>query len=96
MVRADLARQPVLQGAALWFFRHHDKARAYLERGLKVNPNGIDSNYFYADFLLSAAKMPNLEYFKKALNAPARPGREDADAGRRTEIQESIKKLEKK
>ena len=78
-------------------FGDHDKAREYLERALKVNPNGIDQNYFMADFLLERGEHAKaLEYFKKALNAPARPGREDADAGRRAEILESIKKIEKK
>lgn len=78
-------------------FGDHDKAREYLERALKVNPNGIDQNYFYADFLYEEGEYAkSLEYFKKALNAPARPGREDADLGRRAEIQEAIKKVEKK
>ncbi len=78
-------------------FGDHKKAREYLERSLKLSPNGIDQNYFYADFLLGEGEYAKaLEYFKKALNAPARPGREDADAGRRAEIQEGIKKAENK
>jgi tetratricopeptide (TPR) repeat protein len=78
-------------------FGDHKKAREYLERSLKINPNGIDPNYFYADFLLGEGEYAkSLEYFKKALNAPARPGREDADTGRRNDIQEGIKKAEKK
>ena len=78
-------------------FGDHKKAREYLERALKVNPNGIDQNYFYADFLLGEGEYAkSLEYFKKALNAPARPGREDADTGRHADIQEGIKKAEKK
>jgi len=78
-------------------FGDFDKAREYLERALKVSPNGIDQNYFYADFLLERGEYAkSLEYFKKALNAPARPGREDADAGRRADILEGIKKAEKK
>ncbi len=78
-------------------FGDYDKARAYLERSLKINPNGIDQNYFYADFLYERGEYAKaLEYFKKALNAPARPGREDADAGRRADIQEGIRKVEKK
>ncbi|HEX5337099.1 MAG TPA: tetratricopeptide repeat protein [Gallionella sp.] len=78
-------------------FGDHDKARAYLERSLKISPNGIDQNYFYADFLYERGEYAKaLEYFKKALNAPARPGREDADAGRKADIQEGIKKVEKK
>ncbi len=78
-------------------FGDHDKAREYLERSLKISPNGIDQNYFYADFLLEEGEYAKaLEYFKKALKAPARPGREDADAGRHADIQEGIKKAEKK
>jgi len=78
-------------------FGDFDKAREYLERALKVSPNGIDQNYFYADFLLERGEYAkSLEYFRKALNAPARPGREDADAGRRADILEGIKKAEKK
>jgi tetratricopeptide (TPR) repeat protein len=78
-------------------FGDHDKAREYLERALKVNPNGIDQNYFYADFLLEEGEYAkSLEYFRKALNAPPRPGREDADAGRRVDINIGIKKAEKK
>jgi len=78
-------------------FGDHKKAREYLERSLKINPAGIDQNYFYADFLYEEGEYAKaLEYFKKALNAPARPGREDADAGRRADIQEGIKKAEKK
>jgi len=78
-------------------FGDHDKARAYLERALKVNPNGIDQNYFYADFLFERGEYAKaLEYFKKALKAPARPGREDADAGRKADIQAGIRKTEKK
>ena len=78
-------------------FGDYNKAREYLERALKVNPNGIDQNYFYADFLLERGEYAKaLEYFKKALNAPARPSREDADAGRKADIQEGIKQVEKK
>lgn len=78
-------------------FGDHKKAREYLERALKVSPNGIDQNYFYADFLLEEGEYAkSLEYFKKALNAPARPGREDADTGRHADINAGIKKAEKK
>lgn len=78
-------------------FGDHDKAREYLDRALKINPDGIDPNYFMGDFLLERGEHARaLEYFRKALNAPARPGREDADNGRKAEILESIKKAEQK
>lgn len=77
-------------------FGNKSKAREYLEKALQINPAGIDQNYFYADFLLDRGEYAkSLEYFKKALNAPARPGREDADAGRKADIQAGIKQAEK-
>lgn len=77
-------------------FGDKKKAREYLEKALQVNPDGIDPNYFYADFLLEQGETAKaVEYFNKALNAPARPGREDADAGRKADIEEGLKKAEK-
>jgi tetratricopeptide (TPR) repeat protein len=68
-------------------FGDHDKARKLLQEALKINPDGIDPNYFYADFLVKqgeyAAALP---YLEKAARAPARPGREVADKGRHAEI----------
>jgi len=77
-------------------FGDHDKARAYLERALKINPTGIDANFFYGEFLSEEGETAKaVEYLKKALNAPARPGREDADKGRHGEIEALLKKLSK-
>lgn len=77
-------------------FGDHDKAREYLERSLKVNPNGIDQNFFMGEFLAEKGeKAKAIEYLKKALAAPPRPGREDADTGRRGEIQQLLDKLTK-
>ena len=77
-------------------FGDKKKARFYLEKALQINPTGIDTNYFYGDFLLSQGEQAKaVEYFKKALNAPPRPGREDADAGRKAEIQEALQKYER-
>lgn len=81
-----------------WPFGFGDKkkARIYLEKALQINPTGMDPNYFYGDFLVSLGESAKaVEYFKKALNAPPRPGREDADAGRKAEIQEALQKVEK-
>jgi tetratricopeptide (TPR) repeat protein len=74
-------------------FGDHKKAREYLEKALQINPDGIDPNYFYADFLLEEGETAKaIEYFNKALHAPPRPGREDADAGRKADIEEGLKK----
>lgn len=78
-------------------FGDKKKARAYLEKSLQINPDGIDPNYFMGDFLLERNdRIKALEYLKKALNAPARPGREDADEGRQADIQADIRKIEGK
>lgn len=78
-------------------FGDKKKARLNLEKALQVNPSGIDPNYFYADFLSGQGEYAKaVEYYKKALAAPARPGREDADAGRKKEAEEGLKAAEKK
>ena len=78
-------------------FGDKKKARTYLEKAIQINPTGIDSNYFYADFLSEQGDYAKaLEYYRKALAAPARPGREDADAGRRKEAEEDLQIAEKK
>lgn len=77
-------------------FGDHKIARAYLERALKVNPTGIDQNFFYGEFLsIEGDKAGAIEHLKKALAAPPRPGREDADTGRRAEIQQLLNKLQR-
>jgi len=73
-------------------FGNDAKAQTYLERGLAMNPTGIDANYFYGDFLLDQGEKDKARaYLLKALDAPARPGREDADQGRRQEINAALK-----
>ncbi|ERS14894.1 tetratricopeptide repeat protein [Alloalcanivorax xenomutans] len=76
-------------------FGDDDKARELLTRALEINPNGIDSNYFYADFLLDQGdKAGARRYFNTALQAPARPRRPLADEGRRGEIQAKLTSLD--
>ncbi len=74
-------------------FGSKQKAREYLEKALKLNPTGIDPNYFYGDLLLEQGEYAKaMEYFNRALNAPPRPGRADADNGRRKEVAEALEK----
>lgn len=73
------------------------KARAYLLKALKVNPNGIDPNFFYGDFLArqgdNAGAVRALEH---ALAAPPRPGHEVADRGRRAEASALLAQTKRK
>lgn len=75
-------------------FGDNKKAEALLLQALALNPDGIDSNFFYADFLVYRnRKSEALPYLEKALKAPPRPGREVADEGRRNEAQALLQKI---
>ena len=76
-------------------FGDTDKARDYLERGLKLDPRSMDANYFYGEFLYEQGdKQQAAVYLKRALNAAPRPGRKDADEGRRADVQTLLAKIE--
>lgn len=75
-------------------FGNDKKARKYFSKALTINPVGLDSNYFYADFLkdqkeYSAAK----KHFLIALEARPRYGRKLADEGRKQEIRAALAQL---
>lgn len=75
-------------------FGDKDKARDYLQRALAINPQGIDPNFFYGELLLDQGDVAGARrHFQQALSAPARVGREDADRGRRVEVQEALRQL---
>lgn len=78
-------------------FGDDDKARELLRKGLQANPDGIDSNYFYGDFLQDQGDWTGAAAaLEKALAAPARPGRERADQGRRREVAALLAKVRTK
>lgn len=73
------------------------KAVEFLKRGLEANPEGIDANFFYGDYLYRGGDLVAAESFlRKALKAPARPGRALADEGRRGEVEDLLKKIAEK
>lgn len=69
-------------------FGDDEKAEAMLKQALAINPDGIDPNYFYGDYLARAKRFTEARAaLEKALQAPPRPMRLSADAGRKAEIQ---------
>lgn len=77
-------------------FGSDKKAREYLEKALAINPAGIDSNYFYGEFLLDEGENAAAKrYLEKALQAPPRPNRDSADEGRRREVRTLLAKIAK-
>ncbi|WP_246605085.1 hypothetical protein [Aquisediminimonas sediminicola] len=77
-------------------FGNVTKAKAFLLAALAQDPNGLDANYFYGDFLnLQGQTGPAKSYLLKALQAPSDPNRPIWDAGRRAEVRALIGKLGK-
>jgi tetratricopeptide (TPR) repeat protein len=69
-------------------FGDQKKAAAYFEKALAINPNGMDPNYLYGDFLFSQGRYRDSEQaLERALHAPPRPNRPLADKGRKGEIE---------
>lgn len=75
-------------------FGDYKEAEKNLKMALQYNPDGIDPNYFYGDFLIEDGKADQAKmYLEKALMAPDRAGRELADAGRRQEIKAKLAEI---
>ncbi len=75
----------------------NDKAKNMLLKGLEINPDGIDANYFYGEFLFKTGELNKAtEFLKKVLLAYPREGREIADEGRKKEINDLLKKISDK
>ncbi len=71
-----------------------DLAKKYLDKAIALNPDDIDANLYYGDFLKKKKKYKQAEvFYRKALSAPARPNREVADEGRRNESKERLEKI---
>jgi len=75
-------------------FGDEAKAREMLQKALAINPQGIDANYFYGEFLAETHHGDEaVTYLQRALQAPPRPGRQVADSGRREEARLLLTRL---
>ena len=78
-------------------FGDSDKAEQLLKQALQLNPDGIDSLYFWGDHLYRQKRYAEAKAaLLKAQQAAPRPGRETADAGRRKEIAALLVDVNKK
>jgi len=76
-------------------FGDDDKAEKLLLQGLEANPDGMPSNFFYADFLVENDQPSEaMKHLEKALSAPPRANRPLADKGRTLEIKAMMAQLE--
>lgn len=76
-------------------FGNDGKAEELLLKALSLSPEGIDNNYFYASFLINEKHYAEARaYLIRAQQAPARPGRAIADAGRQDEILKALEDIQ--
>ena len=69
-------------------FGNKETARHYLEAAVAMDPDGLDSNYFYGDFLIQRGEYEQARnVLVHALAAPVNSDRPIWDAGRRADIQ---------
>jgi tetratricopeptide (TPR) repeat protein len=75
-------------------FGSDEKAKEYLEKALAINPDGIDPNYFYGEFLYDEDDYAGArQHLEKGLQAAPRPNRQSADEGRRRDINSLLAKI---
>ena len=78
-------------------FGSKSKARMYLQKALEINPTAIEANCFYADLLNSEGAFEEaIRYYRRALEAPPRPGLEVADAGRRRQAENGLRRAQQR
>jgi len=78
-------------------FGDDELADQYFHKALAVDPNGIDNNYFYGEFLLDQGDYAQARtVLEHALAAPAVTERPVFDTGRRNEIRELLAVAQRK
>lgn len=77
-------------------FGDEDVARKDLETALTMDPDGLDANYFYGDFLITQKEYGKAKtVLTHALEAPVDTERPFWDAGRRAEVRALIAGLDR-
>lgn len=75
-------------------FGDNEKAEKYLRRGLEINPKGIESNYYFGEYLLHQDRADQaLKYFEAALKGPIRKEQHFADVSLKQEIKKKLAKV---
>jgi tetratricopeptide (TPR) repeat protein len=75
-------------------FGDDDEAKQFFEKSLKINPNGIDPNYFYAQYLFDEGEYKQAkQVLLNAQKAAKRPTRRFADKNRQQEISALLKEV---
>lgn len=68
-------------------FGDNKKAEKYFSKAMEISPDGMDSNFYYAEYLEDRGQDDKARHaLEKALAAPDRPDMKLADEGRRAQI----------
>jgi len=77
-------------------YGNNAKAQTLLEKALLINPNTIDANFFYGDFLASQGRQQKaLVYFQRALAIPVRTTQVFADKQLHRQAKQAVTKYQK-
>ncbi len=78
-------------------FGNKTRGIGYLWKALVVDPDGIDSNYLYAEVLLDEKDyLAARDALLKASGAPVRPGHPEADRARKLEVATLLAMVERR
>lgn len=78
-------------------FGDDDLAKQMLETALKINPNAIDANYFYGEYLALHNRVNDAaEFFARAAHAPARIDQSYADEQLKMEAMQALDSTQKR
>lgn len=78
-------------------FGDDQQAKILLEKALRINPNGIDPNYFYGAFLYDEGDYKQAQkVLLQAQKAPPRDNRPLADEARQKEVAQLLAQVDKK
>jgi Tfp pilus assembly protein PilF len=68
-------------------FGNDTRAEKYFRKALAINPQGLDINYFFAEYLIDQGNdVKALEHIERALQAAPMVDRPLADQGRRQQV----------
>lgn len=77
-------------------FGDEERAGDMLRRGVSLNPDDLDANYFLARYLMKRSEMEEARYYlEQALNSPSRAGRESSDLLVREDIADLLEEITK-
>ncbi|WP_431025733.1 tetratricopeptide repeat protein [Halomonas sp. H5] len=76
-------------------FGDDDTAEAMFQRALAIRPQGIDVNFYYAEFLAESGQAAQArEHARRALEGEARTERQASDEALRTQARALLRRLE--